>query len=145
VRAVDQRLLRARMASSWDLWCIDPPGSGWRAWTGEDLVLPSFQVKARNSDHEFDIFLEATDDDVWAFRRDPRIRLPLKAMTVRSRSGLPVVRPEVQLLYMAKHLEAKNQRDFEVAQPRMDEAATAWLSDALALAHPGHPWLESLL
>src|SRR5262249_51625344 len=100
VREFEQRSMRACLVSRWDLSCIEPPGSGWRSWTGTELALPSFQLKARNANDEFDIFLEATDDDVWCFRRDTRIRLPLDAVTVRSASGLPVVRPEVQLLYM---------------------------------------------
>ena len=54
------------------------------------------------------------------------------------------MRPEVQLLYMAKSSEPKNQHDFEVAAPRLDDAAAAWLTEALCLVSPGHRWLQRL-
>jgi hypothetical protein len=48
------------------------------------------------------------------------------------------------LLYKAKHLRFKDQRDFEASAPTLDAAARAWLATALAQAHPGHPWSPAL-
>jgi len=45
---------------------------------------------------------------------------------------------------MAKSSEPKNQHDFEVAAPRLDDAAAAWLTEALCLVSPGHRWLQRL-
>ena len=61
-----------------------------------------------------------------------------------SASGIPVVRPEVQLLYMAKGLDAKNIHDFEVARPRLDHDAASWLADALTITLPDHRWIRDL-
>ena len=57
---------------------------------------------------------------------------------------VPIVRPEVQLLYMAKSNEPKNQHDFDVAAPRLDDKAATWLADALCLVAPQHQWLRRL-
>jgi hypothetical protein len=81
---------------------------------------------------------------MWQFRRDDRIRRPLSEVITVSGSGLPIVRPDVQLLYMAKSTEAKNQHDFDTARPRLDHRAVVWLAEALATTVPGHRWRQEL-
>ena len=79
---------------------------------------------------EFDLFLESTSDDTWIFRRDGRVQRSINELTT-TRSGIPIVDPAVQLLYMAKSEEPKNQHDFEVARPTLaDEASAEWLRKA---------------
>lgn len=93
---------------------------------------------------EFDIFTETTDQAMWHFRRDDRISRPVSEVITLSGSGLPIVRPEVQLLYMAKSTETKNQHDFDIARPRLDHAAASWLAEALGTVLPGHQWAQHL-
>jgi aminoglycoside-2''-adenylyltransferase len=144
VQRHDQLALHAGLCNEWDLQCLDPPGSGWRRWSGELIELPAFQLQARASAGEFDIFLETTRRDSWRFRRDERIERPMSEFTTISAAGVPIVRPEVQLLYMAKSTEPKNTHDFAVTRPTLDDEAVAWLARSLALVHPGHPWLRQL-
>ena len=54
------------------------------------------------------------------------------------------VAPEVQLLYKAKRVEKRDEHDFELASPHIRGTRRAWLREAIALAHPGHPWLARL-
>jgi hypothetical protein len=144
IRRRDQTEVHAALADRWELFCLDPPGSGWRPWNGI-LVDPSaFQLQARSPAIEFDIFTELADQTTWYFRRDNRVSLPLSGVTVRSASGIPVIRPEIQLLYMAKAMEAKNVQDFDVAGPRLDQDATSWLAAALAITVPDHQWIMAL-
>jgi aminoglycoside-2''-adenylyltransferase len=144
VKRQDQQAMRAGLVNEWELCSLDPPGSGWRPWGGEPIELPAFQLQARSPSSEFDIFLETSRDDVWRFRRDARIERPMSEFTTITGAGIPVVRPEVQLLYMAKSNEPKNTHDFAVTRPRLDDQAASWLARSLALAHPGHPWLTQL-
>ena len=44
------------------------------------------------------------------------------------------------LLYKAKL--PGQERDWNAVVPRLDDAARAWLADAVALAHPESPYLE---
>jgi hypothetical protein len=144
VRRDDQTTAWASLHNEWELTCIDPPGRGWSSWLrGERIEPPSFQLKARRPSLEFDLFLESTNKDTWTFRRDGRVRRSVDEVTTTC-SGVPVVDPAVQLLYMAKSEEPKNQHDFEIARPALDEASVEWLRSALALAHPGHRWLAQL-
>jgi hypothetical protein len=145
VRRSDQVTVHAALNDEWSLMCLDPPGSQWRTWSGgEELVVPSFQAKAQQSSVEFDIFLEDCDDEAWRFRRDPRIQRQISGVLVGSASGVPVVRPEIQLLYMAKSEEAKNQHDFEKARPRLGADAVSWLRSALLMTYPEHSWIGAL-
>ena len=144
VRRDDQVSVWASLHGDWELSSIAPPGSGWRPWAADSwLSHPSFQCKARSAAFEFDLFLESGDDEDWIFRRDDRVRRPLGEVTATA-SGIPVVRPEIQLLYMAKSEDAKNEHDFAVAAPALDLPASEWLRHALALVHPHHRWIDRL-
>lgn len=149
VRRSDQAAVHAALVPQWQLSCLDPPGSGWRPWTGVPVEPPAFQLQARSSAGEFDLFAETVETvdvvgEVWRFRRDDRIWRLARDVTELSASGIPIVRPEVQLLYMAKSTEPKNQHDFEVARPRLGRDRGSWLAAALAVTLPGHRWIEQL-
>jgi hypothetical protein len=144
VRRVDQATVWEALHDDWELACIDPPASGWSPWPrSRRIEPPSFQLKAHARSLEFDLFLESTRRETWVFRRDARVQRPIDELTT-TRAGIPIVDPAVQLLYMAKSEEPKNQHDFEVARPMLDDASVEWLRRALASTHPGHPWLTRL-
>jgi hypothetical protein len=144
IRQQDQRIVGQFLRTEWQLLCLDPPGASWIEWGVEPILPPSFQLKVRAASREFDIFLESTAGDLWVFRRDERLRRPVGEVTLSTGSGIPVVRPEVQLLYMAKSSEPKHQHDFSVARPRLPDEAASWLREALQLTHAGHRWLDQL-
>ena len=144
VRRCDQQIVHAALSTDWELLALDPPGGGWRPWSGVPIDAPAFQLQARSSFGEFDVFTEAVDDTQWHFRRDDRISTRSDQVIVRSKSGIPIVRPEIQLLYMAKSTEPKNQSDFEMVKPDLPPEAAAWLKDALQITLPGHHWLHHL-
>jgi hypothetical protein len=141
LRRSDQRLLHARVATEWELFFIDPPGSGWRPWDGQRLEVPAYQAKACRDGQEFDLFFEDVDEGEWAFRRDPSLRRAVREVIVQTAIGLPVVRPEVQLLYMAGHAEPKNRRDFVTVLPELRAEARLWVRNSLHQIAPGNPWL----
>jgi hypothetical protein len=144
IRRQDQTAVRAALCLTHEWQCLDPPGTGWSRWDGQPLEPPAFQLQARSPQTTFDVFLETVRDDVWHFRRDDRICRPLAEIVTLSNTGIPVVRPEVQLLYMAKSTDDKNEHDFVVTRPRLDHDAARWLARSLAVAHPDHRWLEAL-
>ena len=41
-------------------------------------------------------------------------------------------------------MRPKDEADLEAVLPRLGPARRRWLADALALAHPDHPWLGRL-
>jgi hypothetical protein len=92
-----------------------------------------------------DLFREPSDGDTWICRREPAIRLPYEQVIEWTPDGIPYGRPEIVLLFKAKHShEPKNQADFAAALPRLDAARRELLRDALSRVHPGHAWLAEL-
>jgi hypothetical protein len=59
--------------------------------------------------------------------------------------GVPVIAPEIALLFKAKAPRFKDQRDFDRVLPHLDRAARSWLASALEQAHPDHPWHARVL
>jgi hypothetical protein len=114
---------RDRLAATHQTWIREPATGLWR----------------------FDLFREPSDGDTWICRREPAIRMPYATLIERTDDGIPYGRPEVVLLFKAKHAqEQKNQADFEATLPLLDSSRVEWLRDALQRVHPGHRWLEAL-
>jgi hypothetical protein len=99
----------------------------------------------RTGNWRFDVFREPSEGDTWICRREPSIRMPYGRLIESTADGIPYGRPEVVLLFKAKHAhQAKNQGDFAAVLPRLEPERRRWLRDALELVHPSHPWLAEL-
>ncbi len=146
VPAVDVPLLREHLAGSWDVWAASSGSLRPLVDPAEGLPEGCENLWLRtggDAPWEYDVILMTTRGTDWVYERDARISLPL-ADAVREHDGVRYLRPEVQLLHKAPGGREKDQRDFEVAAPLLDDAASSWLRSALELAHPGHPWLAQL-
>ena len=64
-----------------------------------------------------DVFREPFDDDGWVARRDETIRLPYAELIEHTADGIPYERPEVVLLFKAKHSRAKDEADLAAVLP----------------------------
>jgi hypothetical protein len=132
--------------AAWDLQAADPPGT-LRPWlSGETLPLTAHDIWCRptaGSAWGLQLMLDEADGEEWEFRRNPAITRPLQSLVWR-KGGVPYLAPEVQLLYKAQAQSPKNEADFSAVSPKLNRYQRAWLAAALAVAHPGHPWLEVL-
>jgi hypothetical protein len=112
-----------RLEPTHQTWVRDPAAGVWR----------------------FDVFREPSDGDTWICRRDDRIRMPYAQVIEHTVDGIPYGRPEIVLLYKAKHTRPKDDADFAAVLPLLEEERRRWLADALELVHPGHRWLAAIL
>jgi RimJ/RimL family protein N-acetyltransferase len=94
----------------------------------------------------FDVFREPSDGDTWLCRRDESIRLPYERVIANTDDGIPYGRPEIVLLFKARHAHRdRDQADFDAVVPRLDPEQRRWLADSLERVHPGHRWLDDLM
>ena len=146
-------LLRAHLAGRLHVWAaaagsltplvpdLDPEGAA-------DDVLPAgcHQVwtrQAATEPWEFDVLLSAGTADEWVYRREPLLRMPM-ADALWERDGIAHLQPEIQLLFKAPGLRAKDQADFDATLPHLGRRRRGWLRDALVATTVGHPWVARL-
>jgi hypothetical protein len=70
----------------------------------------------------------------WVYKRDPRVRLPWQR-AVHTVGGVEYLRPELALLFKAKHDRPKDRADLLAAH--LDPSARSWLADTLDLLGHG--------
>jgi hypothetical protein len=110
----------------------------------EVLRLPDHELHASAPDGtKIELVLNERREDVWLFRRDAAIELPM-ARALRHAQNVPVLAPEIVLLYKSKNPRATDDDDFAAALPLLDDAARGWLRSAIARAAGPHRWLENL-
>ena len=115
---------------------------------GKFIALPMHTISCRHATYKPDflvlLFNEA-DAGSFFFRRDHSITLPRERMALRSLVGLPILAPEIVLLYKAKSSDQPEySADFAAAIPTLGADGRAWLRAGLSKLHPGHRWLEQL-
>lgn len=93
--------------------------------------------------YRLDVFREPHVGDTWICRRDNTIRLPYAELII-VRDGIPIVIPEVALLFKAKAVRPKDEADFARVLPALADARRERLRDWLSRVHPGHRWLTRL-
>jgi hypothetical protein len=91
-----------------------------------------------------DVFREPSDGDTWICRRDEAIRLPYDELIERTAAGVPYVRPEIALLFKAKHAREKDDGDLAAVLPGLTSERRRLLAELLERVHPGHRWLGDL-
>lgn len=147
----DQDAVRARFGA-WDMQAAlpQPRDEAWpfRPWRpGEILDLSIHDIWRRPATTEpwaLQLMIADTRDEWWLFRRMPSIMRPSVAIGSDTANGIPYLAPEIQLLYKAKGLRPMDEADFTQALPMLRQEQRQWLRNALATAHPQHPWLKRL-
>jgi hypothetical protein len=134
-------IVRALDDHEWDV-----VGDG-RLWSYPDAVDRYRQTWARDpasGSFVLDVIREPHDNDMWVYRRDPTIRMPLAEAYDRNDAGIPFVVPEIVLLFKSAGTRAKDERDFDRVVPRLTPARRARLGGWLHQMTPQHPWIARL-
>lgn len=93
----------------------------------------------------FDLLLTPSEGNKWICRRKRSLTLPLEKVVASSANDLPILIPEIVLLFKGKYLEEKDQKDFESTLPRLTENSKMWLKNSLELCYgTQHQWIAKL-
>ena len=141
----DQDALRRTLAGA----NVEKLVSGGRLpWSaGEWLEPPVHELHATWPDGtHLELTLNECDSKTgeWIYRRDPRIRLPLSRM-FRAAGDIPILAPEIVLLFKSKAPAPKDEADLQAASPHLDDASARWLRDAIVTTGGERRWAEMLL
>ena len=123
---------------------IDGELSPWAE--GERLDLPIHTVWCKNDKYDPDfieLLLNEIDDKQFRFRRDQSITLARERMSFISSDGLPVLAPEIVLLYKSNCPEEYD-ADFQNTVGSLALESRLWLQAALNKLFPQHPWVDKL-
>ena len=150
----DLPILRRHLAGRLDVWAaasgaLSPLVPQESPTAAADDVLPAGcgQVWTRRSatePWEYDILLSPGSAQEWFYKRDESIRMPMTE-ALWERDGVPYLQPEIQLLYKARGLRAKDDLDFRNTLPHLDDRRRSWLLESLDRTLPQHPWTRALL
>jgi len=114
----------------------------------EFLTPPVHTIWCRNAGYHPDfleVLLNESEGDQFVFRRDHSIRCSLQEAFVISPSGIPILAPEIALLYKSKSpLYVGNHLDFQSVIPLLNAHRRQWLTQALIKLSPEHEWLKAL-
>lgn len=114
---------------------------------GEALPDDSFSLWVRRHGEtlwDFEIVAERQHASEWVYRRDPTVTRPMTSVFGLA-GEIPIIAPEVQLLYKCRDPRPKDLDDLRRFIPLLDEATYAWLHGAVATAHPAfRPTLETM-
>lgn len=118
-------------------------------WRSSESLAPPFHciwcTHAEFTPGFLEVLLNEADEAYFLFRRNTAIRLPLAHAFPLTPSGLPVLAPEVVLLYKAKQAaQGPHRADFHSLLPHLTPVRQAWLATALEALHPHHEWLSEL-
>lgn len=141
----DQAALRDHLAG-WDLHyaTADRKLARWDGGFLEPPVARLWARRTRGAPWFCDVLLEDARDADWLYRRDHRVSRPLSEVGQTTIDGLPILSPEITLLYKLARPTPKSKTDLLAVYPRLDAASRDWLRQALATCHPDHPALPLL-
>jgi hypothetical protein len=115
-----------------------------RAWPLNEESAKAYRqtwVREPGGPWRLDVIRERWSADSWVYRR---VRCPSSGAIAVTSDGIPFLRPELVLLFKAKDTRPKDTADLEVMLPVLESDRRRWLHDAIAVAHPGHEWLDAL-
>lgn len=118
------------------------------AWPADQFLnLPVHELRAwdcHRSMRCIEILLNERQADRWVFRRNASVTLHCDRAVRKSACGMPILTPEIVLLFKAKAPRDRDERDFLVMNDALSDVQRDWLRESLALCHPGHAWIKQL-
>ena len=144
----DQRVIQEYLSSR--DWVLEKVVKGqlvpWQQ--GEWIDLPVHVIWCKNpkaSPDFVELLFNEVDQDRFLYRKDLSITLPFEKMIISSLSGIPILAPEIVLLYKSRGPDDPSAAaDFKNILPELSAERRAWLSAALRKSNPEHVWLKNL-
>lgn len=143
----DQLALQ-RYLKNWEFKKVIPDTGEMEIWkNGEYLELPVHEIHAYNINYDpsaLEILLNESNENEWVFRRNPEISRPISKLGIQSKMRIPILSPEIILLYKAKNPNNQDETDFNTIYKLLNKEQRNWLKESIKVCYPEHPWLDIL-
>jgi len=138
----EQHLLRSFFSGEDCRYYKNGEAFEWRE--GQTLDPSVHELHCFEGDQELEILLNDRQDGCWTFRRNRQITLPEHQLFMQAALGIPVLAPEVVLLYKSKTPGDDDLHDLRHGLIEMGREQVAWLRNSIGVMNPSHEWLELL-
>jgi hypothetical protein len=140
----DDQLAMKYYLEDWKFWLIEQgQRRPWRDW--QMRMLPVHEIEGLSPQgRSVRFLLNESDGGNWVYHRDFAIRLSLEQWIMRAAFGVPVLAPQIVLLFKSRDRRPKDDLDFRVAADRLEPQQAAWLAEAIGKTDQNHPWLSVL-
>lgn len=143
----DQLALQ-RYLKNWEFKKVIPDTGEMEIWkNGEYLELPVHEIHVYNINYDpsaLEILLNESNENEWVFRRNPEISRPISKLGIQSKMRIPILSPEIILLYKAKNPNNQDETDFNTIYKLLNKEQRNWLKESIKICYPEHPWLDIL-
>jgi hypothetical protein len=138
LRRTDAPALSSRLAG-WELFVA--AAGQLRRWDGAPLVATRHENNlwcrpGPDQPWAIDVTIGEGDDDVWVYRRDPRLRVRWRDAVLATSDGTRYLAPELQLLFKSRDPRPKDGEDAAQVIPRLDDRRRRRLGGWLPSSHP---------
>jgi len=143
----DQLILQ-EFLESWDLYKTNQPGL--KPWKKDEFLQLGVNCVWCRKTHEapwkMEIMFLDSEGEEWIYRRKPSIRGLFSEIGMKTKSGIPYLSPEIQLLFKAQRKPVlKDQQDFDNVLKILDENKLLWLKEALLKQlSRNHIWIQEI-
>lgn len=150
IRRQDQ-LVFQKILALWELQAADPPGTATLfPWAnGHYYELPVHNIwcrKNQSAPWELELLFSEFEENEWVYRRNSSIRGTMKSFFWQTNEGLPVLAPEIQLLYKSRSKRPKDFQDLENCLDFLNSVQKAKLKEWITIdSGVDHPWVKCIL
>jgi hypothetical protein len=100
--------------------------------------------RSSDSPWAFDLNVGRGSEEQWIYRLDALVTRLWDTAVLRTRSGVPYLAPDLQLLFKSKDLRPKDHADAERVIPVLDKRERAFIAVHLVADHPWHRFLTTV-
>ncbi len=138
---IEQKSMKLYL-KNWDLEYIESDKAV--KWNNEVyLKLPIHEIQGTYKDNNIEILLNEIENKKWKFRRNLEIEYPVENTIKNTSYNIPILCPEIVLLYKSKSYRNKDEKDLLNTIGNMDNKRLNWLSNAIKKTHgTNHKWVS---
>ncbi len=116
-------------------------------YRGDYIEPPIHELRATSEDEQeqVEFLLNESRGRQWRYRRNQAVTRPAERTIVRGIYNVPVLAPEIVLLYKAADPRPQDELDLRVTLDHLDETSKHWLTESLRRCHPASPFLQAIL